>query len=125
MCIASKSAKSIAMRVTKEQSVCEWQGVTPDRPHAGSKIGIALGTLGLRPINGLRINPKDGTNGWYLWCGLECSDADDFFSPLHVEHITDFLPEVVEYLDLPPGYRVYIDGNNFEDVWLDSGLLHT
>lgn len=44
---------------------------------------------------------------------------------MHVEHITDYLPEVVGYLDLPPGYRFYIDGNNFEDVWLDAELVRT
>jgi hypothetical protein len=69
------------LRVKKEQSVCEWLGVTPDRPHAGSKVGIALGTLGLRPINGLKVNPENGTTGWYLWCGMEWSEADDFFTP--------------------------------------------
>ncbi|MFL1565401.1 hypothetical protein ACI77J_30115 [Pseudomonas sp. O64] len=123
--MAPKFVEKIAVRVRKEQSICEWQGVTPDRPQSGSKIGIALGTLGLQPINGLRVNPENGTNGWYLWCGMEWSEADDFFSSLHVGHITDYLPEVVEYLDLPPGYRFYIDGNNFEDVWLDPELVRT
>lgn len=57
-----------------------------------------------------------------VWSGLRLTI---FFSPLHVEHITDYLPEVVGYLDLPPGYRFYIDGNNFEDVWLDAELVRT
>ncbi|QJI16665.1 hypothetical protein HKK58_23290 [Pseudomonas sp. ADAK22] len=109
----------------KQQSICEWQGITPDRPQPGSKIGVAFGTLGLRPLNGLRINPENGTNGWYLWGGMEWSEAEGFFSPLHVEHIADYLPEVVEYLDLPPGYRFYIDGSNFEDAWLDPELVRT
>ena len=52
------------------------------------------------------------------------SQAEDFFSPLHVEHITEYLPEVEEYLDLPPGYRFLIDGKNHEDVWYDEELLN-
>lgn len=55
------------------------------------------------------------------WSGLKLK----VFSPLHVEHIADYLPEVVEYLDLPPGYRFYIDGSNFEDAWLDPELVRT
>jgi|SRR5450830_1238948 len=113
------------MQVRQDQSVCEWQGVTPDQPQPGSKIGIAIGTIWLQPINGLRIKPENGTNGWYLWCGTERSGAEDFFSPLHVEHITHYLPEVVEYLNLPPGYRFYIDGSHFEDVWFDPALVPT
>ena len=51
------------------------------------------------------------------------SEAPDFFSPLHVEHLAAHLPKVVEYLDLPPGYRFLIDGENYEDVWFDEKLL--
>jgi hypothetical protein len=52
------------------------------------------------------------------------SQNDDFFSPLHVEHIVEYLPEVKEYLDLPPGYRFLIDGYNYEDVWFEQELLN-
>lgn len=112
------------MRVKREQTVCEWTGVEPHKPETGSKLGIALGTLGKEPINGFRHNPENGTNGWYIWCGQEIPDDDDFFSPLHIEHIQDYLPQVEEYLDLPAGYRFLIDGNNYEDVWHDPELLN-
>ena len=112
------------MKIKREQTVCEWKGVEPVIPEAGSKLGIALETLGQIPINGMRLNEENGTNGWYIWCGEEMSKADDFFSPLHIEHISEYLPEVEEYLELPPGYRFLIDGNNYEDVWYDGELLN-
>jgi len=47
----------------------------------------------------------------------------NLFSPLHVEHIEDYLPQVKDFLDLPPGYRFLIDSNDYEDVWYDPDLL--
>jgi hypothetical protein len=111
------------MRIAKSQTVCEWVKVAPMEPVPGSKLGLALQTLGAAPINGLRLAPTDTTNGWYIWCGKEMSREPDFFSPLHVEHIAEYLPAVAEYLALPPGYRFLIDGSNYEDVWFDEQLL--
>jgi len=112
------------MKIRNEQTVCEWAGVKPSEPLVGTKLGIALSTLGKEPINGLRHEEENGTNGWYIWCGEEQSNDPDFFSPLHVEHISKYLPQVQEYLSLPAGYRFLIDGNNYEDVWFDSELLN-
>jgi hypothetical protein len=88
-----------------------------------ARIGIALSTLGLGPINGMRVAPAGEECGWYIWCGVAWSDDPNFFSTLCVEHLCRRLPEAVEYLDLPPGYRFLIDGENFEDVWFDHALL--
>ncbi len=112
------------MKIKREQSICEWAEAEPLKPEAGTKLGIALSTLGKEPINGLRHSPENGTNGWFIWCGEEMSQAEDFFSPLHVEHIAEYLPQVQEYLNLPPGYRFLIDGNNYEDVWYEQELLN-
>src|SRR5690554_114468 len=68
------------MRILREQTICEWAGVEPQKPEAGTKLGIALGTLGSGPINGVRHKPENGTNGWYIWCGEVMSQDDDFFS---------------------------------------------
>lgn len=106
----------------KRQSVCERVNALRSPPAAGSKLGVALSTLGRTPVHGLRHPPTDSTCGWFVWCG-ELSDDPDFFSPLHVEHLADYLPSVVEYLDLPPGYRFLVDGEKFEDVWFDAELL--
>ena len=110
------------MSKSLENRVCEREGVEPVTPAQGSKLGVALSTLGRKPINGLRHNPEKGTNGWYIWCGDNFSEADDFFEPLHVEHIDDYLPIVKKYLGLPPGYRFQIDCNDHEDIWFDVEL---
>lgn len=112
------------MRKLSEQSVFERHGATPCMPPAGSKLGIALSTLGSLPIHGLRLNEENGTNGWYIWCGGEMSKDADFFSPLHIEHIEQYLPGISGYLALPPGYRFVTDDKGYEDVWFDPELLN-
>ena len=111
------------MRIGKQQSVCEWAKVRPHPPLPNSKLGIALSSLQQQPIHGLRVPPTETTSGWYIWCGGEMSGDPDFFVPLHVEHLSEYLPTAVEYLDLPPGYRFLIDGESHEDVWLDPSLM--
>src|SRR5437867_66841 len=111
------------MRIRHQQSVCEWQGVQPVPPEPGSEVGLAISTLGQTPINALRHPPLGDTNGWYIWCGDHLSDDPGFFAPLHVEHLHEYLPAIVEYLELPPGYRVLMDETNYEDAWFDGSLL--
>ena len=104
-----------------QQEVCARFGVAAEPPSAGEKLGIALSTIGALPINGLRIR-VEGTCGWFIWAGEEASVDPDFYQPLHVEHIAEYLPSVEPYLSLPPGYRFQIaDGH--EDVWFDPALL--
>ncbi len=112
------------MKERGEQSVCRFVGVEPDRPKAKSKLGIALSTIGKTPINGFRHPKSDGANGWYIWCGEEFSIEEGFFSPLHIEHVAEYLPRVLEYLELPTGYRFLIDENGYEDIWFDKELFN-
>ena len=49
--------------------------------------------------------------------------APGFFSPLHFEHIDQYLPEISGYLNLPPGWRFLIDAKGYEDIWFDEHLL--
>lgn len=88
-----------------------------------AKLGLAIETLGKLPINGLRQKAENGTCGWYIWCGEEMSQDADFFKPLHVGHIKEYLPEIEQYLALPPGYRFLI-ANDYEDVWYDASLIN-
>ncbi|TOP30679.1 hypothetical protein CGH19_15505 [Vibrio parahaemolyticus] len=107
----------------EEELDSQFQDVAKEYPNAGSKLGIALSTVNQTPINGMRVEPENGTNGWYIWCGEDLSTNADFFEPLHVEHIVKYLPQVQAYLGLPPGYRFLIDNNGYEDIRYDSSLL--
>jgi len=104
-----------------QEEVCARFGVAGKPPRPGERLGIALSTLGQLPINGLRIH-LDGTCGWFIWAGGEASTDPDFYQPLCVDHIADYLPSVEPYLSLPPGYRFLI-ADGYEDVWFDSVLL--
>jgi hypothetical protein len=89
------------------------------------KIGISLNVKEkILPINGLRLHPENGTSGWFIWGGLEFEKRDDFFEPLHFNHIQLWCPEIIKYLGLPPSYRFLVDFKGYEDVWQDKTLLN-
>lgn len=102
--------------------ICRQHGCKPSPTHLGSMVGLALGTLGRLPINGLRHPSKQGESGWCIWCGSELSRANNFFSPLHSKHLQEHCPKVIPFLGLPPGYRFLLDGQ-YVDVWFDPKLL--
>ena len=104
------------------KSVCERFLIESFPPAPNSIIGVARQTIGDKPTNGLRHAVNGTSNGWFLWRG-EWSDADEFFQPLHVEHLVDYFPDAVPYLHLPPGYRFLVDDKGYEDVWFDETLL--
>jgi len=87
------------------------------------KVGISKNIKdGLWLINGMRHPLIGDTTGWYIWAG-EFSTEDDFFIPLHVEHLTELCPIVLKYLGLAPGWRFLVT-ENYEDVWEDKSLLN-
>jgi hypothetical protein len=88
-----------------------------------SKLGFALSTKGQLPLNGLRHPPQADTNGWYLWCGEEFSNAPDFFQPLHTQHVYEEFPHLIALMGLEPGYRFLLSGDHL-DVWFDPSLLN-
>lgn len=102
--------------------VCSRLGIDPVEPKPLSKVGIAIQSIGELPIHGLRHPVEGDSNGWYIWCG-EYSEAEDFFKPLHVEHLAERLPQVMKFLSLPPGCRFLTDDRGYEDVWVDETLL--
>ncbi|MFO6423055.1 hypothetical protein [Motilimonas sp. KMU-193] len=101
-----------------QKDVCKKFAALPLPVNAAEKLGIAIETIGQLPINGVRYKPENGTCGWYIWCGETMSEDVDFFKPLHVSHIPKYLPEVEQYLSLPPGYRFLVAGD-YVDVWHD------
>jgi hypothetical protein len=110
--------------VLTQKAICEKFNTEFFPANENEKLGIALGTIGLLPINALRHRPENGTCGWYIWCGDVMSESTEFFKPLHVSHIKQYLPEVVSYLALPPGFRILLAGSH-EDVWFDPEILNT
>jgi len=105
-----------------QQQVCTEYGAGFFPPAAGSRVGVAIQTLRLQPLNGMRVEPDGAVCGWYLWGGGEPSEADDFFQPLCVEHLDNHCPAAVPFLALPPGWRFLTDGEH-ADVWYEQALL--
>lgn len=78
----------------------------------------------VQPINGLRHLRQKQIDGWYLWKGGQIpQDKNDFFYPIHPEHLLEKQSFVLKYLGLPYGYRFQIDHNGYEDIWLDQSIL--
>ena len=112
------------MRVLASQAdVCARYGVQPQLPMHHDRLGIAMATLGLSPINGMRILAMSGSSGWYVYGGAEAGTNDDFYSPLCVRHMAKHCEIVIPYLWLPAGWRFQIDTDDYEDVWYDESLL--
>lgn len=87
------------------------------------RLGIALDTLDLVPINGLRIPALSGSSGWFIYGGKYPSDDPRFYQPLCVTHLGKHCAIAIPYLLLPAGWRFQIDSNGYEDVWHDDTLL--
>jgi hypothetical protein len=106
-----------------QSAICERFGADFHASPPDMKLGVALATLGQRPINGLRHPPKGETTGGYVWGGTEPSSDPDFFQPVHIEHLYEILPAIVPYLGLSAGWRFQIAPRH-EDVWFDANLLN-
>jgi hypothetical protein len=112
----------MAQPETAQLEVCRRFGVQPWAPGPDEKLGIARNIRsGIRPLQGMRYLPEQGTCGWFLWAG-ELGEEDDFFQPMHAVHMPEWVPEVVPYLALLPGWRFLI-APGYEDVWFDEVLL--
>ncbi|WP_107928796.1 immunity protein Imm33 domain-containing protein [Neisseria animaloris] len=106
----------------KQKKICEKYGSEFVAINENDMVAIAIDSVGLQPISGRRevkvTNDLDEIT-WFIYCG-EYSDADDFFSPIHVSHLKDMLPEVLPYLALSEGFGFVIDNDGYEDVWCFS-----
>ena len=95
--------------------------VDPRPPHPDEALGLALDTLRTMPLNGLRYPPQEG--GSYIWGGETMSESADFFSPIQVRDLGDYVPNLHPFLDLPPGFRFLTDTKGHQKVWFDGSLL--
>ncbi|WP_345817714.1 hypothetical protein AAGS40_30425 (plasmid) [Paraburkholderia sp. PREW-6R] len=113
------------MKVNVQRDVCMRFGADFFGCDLSLKVGVARNVQdGLRPLNGLRLQPGNDVCGWYLWAGDEFSHAEDFFVPLHGIHLKEWAPLVIPYLGLPPGWRFLIT-EQYEDAWEDPQLLES
>jgi hypothetical protein len=109
--------------VAVQNEVCKKWGSPYVETPCAQKVGIAENVkLGIYPINGLRHSPTGDTSGWYIWAGEDFSEHDDFFVPLHAEHLQEWCPAIEKYLGLAPGWR-FLVAPKYEDVWFDASLL--
>ena len=106
-----------------QKQICAGLELNTCEAFDGDKVGASQSALeGMMPLNGLRHPPTSGVSGWYLWGGLELSDAADFFEPIHLAHLETRCELSLKFLMLPPGWRFLTDGT-YEDVWFDPALL--
>ena len=112
------------IKISQEQKlICNKYGVKLVESLDSMKVGISKNIKdGIFPINGLRRSVVGDTSGWYIWAGEDIPKDDNFFVPLHVEHLNEWCPQVLKYLGLPPGSRFQV-ADNYEDVWTDKSLL--
>ena len=123
--VPNRGVRGCGVRILLAQRrTCRRFGVAARRPLPGTMIGVALGrATDLEPLNAIRHSPVGQSNGWYVWRGGPIPQDDDgFFSPMHVEHAKDRLPELLPYLALPPGFGVIL-ASRYEDVWQDESFL--
>jgi hypothetical protein len=111
--------------VNQQKDLCKRLGLEWVESPPYLNVGIAKNVReGMMPINGLRHHEEGDTTGWYIWAGGEIPQDDPgFFVALHVEHLTEWYPEIFKYLGLPPGWRFLIDDKGHEDIWEDKSLL--
>jgi len=108
----------------EQKMICEKLGVPwhPIEPRSLIAFNESLFSS-VAPINGLRHPKQVVIDGWYLWSGEEISEDEDYFKPIHVEHLIERKGIVLKYLALPPGWRFQIDENGYEDIWYDPLIL--
>jgi hypothetical protein len=111
------------MYLSTKIGTIEIPDVEPRQPLPDEMISLALDTLRMTPLNGLRYLPEAGGSGWYIWGGEEMSQAADFFSPIEVRYVTDYVPDILPYLALPPGFRFQTDHKAHQKAWFDGSLL--
>ncbi len=106
----------------EQKAICKRFGSPVISVGAEFKVGVAIASLKLTPLNALRHPIKGDTCGWYIWGGEKLSDDPAFFQPLHASHLEAYCPGITPYLALAPGWRVLL-APDYEDVWFDESLV--
>jgi hypothetical protein len=113
--------------IKRQKEICERYGSLYLASPFDEMIGVALETFedkSRMPIHGLRLPAEsNGYATWYIYAG-EYSAADDFYKPMHIGHLLELCPQVLQYLGLPPGWRFLFDDKGYEDAWYDERSLN-
>jgi len=110
--------------IQSQKKICLKYGTDYVSSPPNLKVGISSNAKNhVYPINGLRHQPIGDTTGWYIWAGTGGPGKEiDFFLPLHVTHLQEYCPDVIDYLGLPPGWRFLI-APGYVDVWYDENIV--
>ena len=104
-------------------SICKRFSVKPLATLDLFKVGIALNIRsGLQPVNGLRLNPKGDSSGWYiLWEELD-KWANDIGLIQNIITVKPFyLPEYsIGIKDLTDECQASLDGADVGDDWSEE-----
>jgi hypothetical protein len=115
-----------ATAIQQQKFVCDKYSMDCHPVAFNSIVAVAVETFigQCNPVNGLRQSLNQGEDvDWFIWMG-EYSNDDNFFKPIHVQHLLEICPEAINFLGLPAGWRFLFDGNGYEDVWYDQTLLN-
>ncbi|KVM51457.1 hypothetical protein WJ58_21665 [Burkholderia ubonensis] len=104
------------LRLQKE--TCLKYGISEFEPE--SMVAVALETLGQSPVYGERVVLEEGEKiSWFFYCG-KFSEDKDFFKPVHTEHLSEILPNVLKFLRMPPGSGFVVDLYGGEEIWINE-----
>src|SRR6202034_1117129 len=90
----------LSMIEEAQRALCKQFGAAFASTPPDDKIGVALSTAGLKPINGLRHPLTHGMSGWYIWCGEAFSESADFFAPQCARHFYENEPDTGRFRGL-------------------------
>ena len=108
--------------IEMQVALCREHGVPFEPTSLRSPGGRITDARGTPPFHGLRVAPKEGFSGLYIWAEQEPSDSDDFYQPLCARHLADLCQHALRVLGPPAGWRFLTDGE-YSDVWFDATLL--
>ncbi|TRX74776.1 immunity protein Imm33 domain-containing protein [Pseudomonas mangiferae] len=108
------------MKYSEQKKICDLMSSAYRLAPLDAIIGVAVETLNLRPIHGVRVKPEGNESGWYIWGG-DYSPNDDFFKPVHQSHMSDLLPFLNPYFALDYGYKFIVnEQDDYVDIWYEA-----
>lgn len=108
--------------IDMQREVCKRFGATHYASDENNTVYFAGETQGLLPVHGERVRGGENQSGWYVWCGGNRFDRDDFFQEMSVFEFAGRVPLAYSFLGLPPGFKFLVAGGH-QRAWLEEGLL--